>query len=113
MTQPIVIPVLVSKRAGGSDAGGVASVGQRARKAVHEQVESIAVDEAALDRIIDSAVTFLQRATMMASRVPAVQLDTMAVQLGVTASGAVGLLGTGIEVEAEASFELTFKVVNT
>jgi len=36
----------------------------------------------------------------------------MAVHLGVTASGAVGLLGTGIEVEAEASFELTFKIVS-
>jgi hypothetical protein len=112
MTQPIVIPVLVSKREGGSDAGGVASVGQKARRAVHEQIESISVDEAALDRIIDSAVTFFQRAAATASKVPRVQLDTMSVQLGVTASGALGLLGTGIEVEAEASFELTFKIVS-
>jgi hypothetical protein len=112
MTQPIVIPVLVSKQAGGGDPGGVASIGRNAREAVHEQVESIAVDEAALDRIIDSAVAFLRRAAAAASKVPKVQLDTMAVQLGVTASGAIGLLGTGIEVEAEASFELTFKIVN-
>ncbi len=111
MSERMVIPVVVHHHSTTEvDAGGTASVSKRVREAASESVKSLAFDSDALDAAIEAATAILSRATSAASRLPSIEVDTMSIHIGITASGSVGLLGTGAEVEADASFEITFKI---
>ena len=111
MSDKIVIPVITHQHSATEvDAGGAASLGKRVREAASETIKNLPFDAEALDSAINAATSILGRATAAASRLPGIELDTMSIHIGITASGSVGLLGTGAEVEADASFEITFKI---
>jgi hypothetical protein len=111
MTSKIVIPVLTAKdQRAVSDIGGAATSG---RKTISEQVRDITIEPDSLEQAIQAAVKVLDQAVNSPSKPEGVKVDGMSIHVGITAGGSVGILGTGVNVEAEASFEITFKVIET
>ena len=112
MKTKIVVPTLTHKNSQAvSDTGGAATVGARARKAISEQIANITIESDSLDRVVEAAVGIFNQAVSSASKLKEIKVDEISIHIGITAGGSVGILGTGVDVEAEASFEITFKAV--
>lgn len=112
MSTRITVPILRPRdnRATG-DTGGAATIGRRTRKAISEEVASLAIEQDALDQVIRAAVSILSRAISSESKTKNIRVNALSIHVGITAGGSVGILGTGLDVEAEASFEISFHVV--
>lgn len=114
MTSKIVIPILTPKdQRAVSDTGGAATSGGGGRKTISDQVRDITIEPDSLEQAIQAAVKILDQAVNSPSKPDGVKVDEMSIHVGITAGGSVGILGTGVNVEAEASFEITFKVIET
>lgn len=89
--------------------GALASIGDTVTVAAGDRIASLAIDSDSLARVVAAV---LQAAHAADAAIPAdtkMRLSAFEVSLGITAAGSVGLLGTGVNVECEASFTLTFE----
>ena len=113
MSTQITIPVLLSAHAADAapDIGGAATVAERARESLTEHIRDISVDSTAIEVAIDAATAMLHTTAERASTSRAIRVDSLSLQLGVSATGSIGLLGTGANVQAAATFQITFKIV--
>jgi Trypsin-co-occurring domain 1 len=112
MKNNIVVPILTPKdQRAASDTGGAATSGGGGRKTISEQLKNISIEPDSLEQVIQAAAKILNQAVNSPSKPEGIKVDEMSIHVGITAGGSVGILGTGVNAEAEASFEITFKVV--
>jgi hypothetical protein len=114
MSTQIVIPVLKPQADTAThETGGAASMGQRIRKEISEGVAGLAVEQDSLDRAIEAASKILDRVINSQSNFNNIRVNALSIRIGVTAGGSVGILGTGVDVKADASFEISFHVTDS
>ena len=66
----------------------------------------VQIDEATLSACLNAADAITKA---VRDKIKEAKLDSIAFQLGVAATGKVGFLGTGLDVQASAAIQLSFK----
>ncbi|MDB5318747.1 MAG: hypothetical protein JWN40_378 [Phycisphaerales bacterium] len=103
--ETIELPVFIP----GSSAGLRPATAEGLKGRVMNAFSAIFVDELSLDAALGAVGNLV---TAVGSRLQAsrLSLDTIEVELGVSATGKVGFLGSGVEAEVAASIVLGFKL---
>jgi hypothetical protein len=89
--------------------GGPASIADKIKTEVQDVVASLVVDEHTLGLCIQAAQNLMKFVEEKFSNTK-IKTDTISFQLGITATGKVGFLGTGVDVQFAATLQLTLKV---
>ena len=113
MNKKFVLPVIVSAQ--GRDveqlSGGPAtSPSRKFKERIQESVKDTLIDADALQHAVTAAVELFEGVIDATATSNRIQVESLSFQMAVSATGKVGLLGTGVDVQAEATFEVTFKL---
>lgn len=108
MDIPLTIPVLV-KTEDSQSIGGPASVADTVRLSIQEAVSSILIDEASLDQSVQ-AIQMLTQYVKVKLNNTQIRADTISFQLGISATGKVGFLGNGVDIQLATTLQLTLKI---
>ena len=108
METPLTIPVF-AKVDDVRNIGGPASVVDKIKTEVQDVIASLVVDENTLGQCLQAAQSLMK---FMEEKInnTKIKTDTISFQLGITTTGKVGFLGTGVDVQFAATLQLTLKV---
>lgn len=103
----IVLPILHEEQASGSRdvyEGELATHGGSVSKSISDRLPGIHVDERSLEETVDAALKLAASIQSQATTDSGFALSSLEVSLGVSATGKVGFLGTGVDVAGSATF---------
>lgn len=110
MKNKILIPVF-QKGLKTQTVGGPASLKKKVKDEINEGAKEVLatleVDNTTLDQCITSARALIKS---IREKSPDLTPETISIQLGISTTGKVGFLGTGIDVQLAAVIQLTLKV---
>lgn len=110
MSKEINLPVFssISRENPSSKTKGSLAAGKLPKPKIANQLTEIALDEESLNRTLDAAYAIASAIKNNERETSGPKLKEFEVTIGVSATGKVGLLGTGIDFECEASFTAKF-----
>jgi hypothetical protein len=79
---------------------------------VQNNVGKVLVNAESLASTIQSGLAILEAAKNACPNEADVRVDTMSFEIGVQATGRVGFLGSGADLQIAASFQVTFKIAD-
>lgn len=108
----IVIPVL--PRGGSTDRraglqGSLATASESAARSISKRIMHVALDEESLARTVTAAISIAKSIQERVTPDSKFELSELEISLGVSATGKVGFIGTGLDVECEASFSVVLR----
>jgi hypothetical protein len=112
MNAPLSLPVIKVAHAKSGASGELAGIADAAASAAKKRLTSISVNDDALRAAIEAVAATAARIEQAVPLSVPFSLSSFEVSLGITASGAVGILGTGVDVECEATFTLSFERIS-
>ena len=86
---------------------GTAGLAGKVKKAAQVAISELPIDEASLGQCLLAAQTLLNR---MEGKIKGAKPDSITFQLGISGTGKVGFMGTGVDVQVAASIQLTLKI---
>lgn len=89
--------------------GGLATVKPNKVNSITDRLDKIVLDTESLQRAITSVDKMVNIIKSTATNGSDISLSEVELELGVTATGKIGILGTGFDIECEARMKLTFK----
>ena len=87
--------------------GALASAADSLAKSVSSKLPNVNVDEASLKTSLQAAISVAEKIQDNTPKESGFRISELEISFGITATGKVGLLGTGIDIECEASFSVT------
>jgi hypothetical protein len=110
MKNKILIPTF-QKTITTQTVGGPASLRRKVKDGFNDEAKemlaTLEVDNATLDQCINSARALVNA---VREKSPDMKPETISIQLGISTTGKVGFLGTGIDLQVAAVIQLTLKV---
>jgi hypothetical protein len=110
MKNKILIPAF-QKTVTTQTVGGPASLKKKVKDGLSDEAKEILatleVDNTTLDQCINSARALVNA---VREKSPDLKPDTISIQLGISTTGKVGFLGTGVDIQLAAVIQLTLKV---
>lgn len=111
----LVLPVLTEKTSATESQtttrGSLASAGRRGiAKSAASKLAEIAIDTESLQTTVAAAMALAAEMQKHTEKRSGIRLKEFEVSMGISATGKVGLLGVGVDVECEASFAATFSI---
>lgn len=115
MSDKIIIPIIVdldTKKEVDEDVVTVepASISKKLKDAMNKSISFLGIDEITLTQCIKSSITLVNSLKKTTESQNSLTPDTLSIQLGITSSGAVGFLGSGMELKIAAIVQVTFKI---
>ena len=112
MNQKVTLPVLTEiETMHVPDSIEPASQAQeKIKNKIISEIEDIQIDEESLQKCIASIGKLSNQSAEKLSDNESVSLDSISVQLGISLTGEVGFLGTGVKTGISTSLNLVFKI---
>ena len=106
----IEIPILVERNEANPTIGGPASLPDRVSERIRDAVRNLRIDEDTLNTCLVAIDRLGGHAAKVCANLPSVKIGEIKMELGVSAEGKVGFLGTSFGGEVKAVLQLTFKI---
>lgn len=107
----VVLPVLPrgkSTTRQPSVKGSLASASTSTAKALAGKLQGVQLDDASLSTTLAAAIAVADRVQARLPPSSGLDISEIEISFGVSATGKVGFLGTGLDIECEASFTIVF-----
>lgn len=106
----IELPILLHGNEPTSEFGGVASINGSMGNIMASKLANLIVECTEFEKIIASAEKIISVTKKETQKEKSIEVDSVSFNIGISNSGRVGFMGSGIGVDCIASFQITFKV---
>lgn len=107
---PVIVDVQMQDKIKEEISGGPATISNKIKKAITKSLSLLSLDEVSLKECIKSSVEIVNSLKETTSMEGGLKPDTLSIQLGVTSSGAVGFMGSNLEIKLAAVIQVGFKI---
>jgi hypothetical protein len=109
MKNELLIPVFTEPDRDDS-IGEPASIRDTIKRVLGKSICVLQIDEETLNQCVSAAANLLYQLDKMSTQSSKVKTDSITFQLGVSSTGKVALIGSGVDIELATTIQVTFKV---
>lgn len=115
MENEIKIPVFVKQNTTEDFTSAIEpqSLAERVKNSINNTFQKIKVDHETLTSCINSIELLVQESANILKKNNIIAIDQISMNLGISSSGKVGILGSSLDISVAGSFQLIFKTENS